>query len=59
MSAKLTKAQAGAIGAERRWGPRRIVRLDALDPRVAAAVRALVDADAAVREPKPAASEAA
>lgn len=35
--------------ARARWGPERVVRLDALDPRVRAAVVALVQADEAAR----------
>jgi len=46
MSGKLTKAEGGRLGALRRWGPvPRSVRLDTLDPRIAAAVVALVRAD--------------
>lgn len=51
MSEKLTKAEAGRIGAQRRWGDTpRSVRLDSLDPRVRAAVIALIHADEAARE---------
>lgn len=46
------KARAGAIGAERRWGARRVVRLDQLDPNVAAAVRALIAVDKAAKNQK-------
>ena len=45
----LSYAEAGRIGARRRWGEQRVVRLDQLDPRVAAAVRALIAADEAVK----------
>jgi hypothetical protein len=48
----------GRKGALRRWGGQRIVRLDALEPSVAMAVRALVAADEAAkarRDPDPAA----
>lgn len=50
------RVQSGRRGAEIRWGNtlnRRVVRLDALEPSVAAAVRALLEADRhakAVRE---------
>lgn len=47
---KLSKAEAGAIGARRRWGAPRVLRLDQLHPAVAAAVRALVDADANMKK---------
>lgn len=40
----------GRMGALRRWGGQRIVRLDSLEPSVAAAVRALVAADQAARK---------
>jgi hypothetical protein len=50
MSDKTTKAEAGLIGARRRWGAPRIVRLDALPPSVATAIRALVAASAAANE---------
>ena len=43
------KVEGGREGARRRWGPQRIVRLDQLDPRVAAAVRELIQVDEAVR----------
>ena len=49
-----TRAEAGRLGARRRWGVQRIVRLDRLDPRVAAAVRALVAADEAAQKAAPA-----
>ena len=45
----LSFAEAGRLGARRRWGEQRVVRLDQLDPRVAAAVRALIAADVAVQ----------
>jgi hypothetical protein len=41
-------------GLRSRWGPRRVVRLDTLEPPVAAAIRALIDAD---QETKKAAAE--
>lgn len=44
------RVEGGREGARRRWGDRRIVRLDALDPTVAAAIRALVAADVAARQ---------
>ena len=44
------KVAAGRAGAQKRWGDRRVVRLDSLDPRVRAAVLALVDADEAARK---------
>lgn len=44
------KVKAGRIGSRARWGERRIVRLDALHPSVAAAVRALVAADQAAKQ---------
>jgi hypothetical protein len=37
-----TKVRAGLIGARRRWGPQRIVRLDALDADTARLIRALL-----------------
>ena len=39
----------GRRGAAKRWGDQRIARLDELDPRVRAAVLALINADAAAR----------
>jgi hypothetical protein len=39
------KVKAGRIGSRARWGEPRIVRLDALAPTVAMAIRALVEAD--------------
>lgn len=50
----LSKAEAGRLGARTRWGPRRVVRLDTLEPPIAAAVRALIAADEAARKRKPA-----
>jgi hypothetical protein len=47
------KQRAGAIGAAKRWGPRRVVRLAELHPSVAAAVRALIEADAAAKGSEP------
>ncbi len=47
---RLTPSQAGRLGARRRWGDQRVVRLDSLHPAVAAAIRALVAADQAARE---------
>lgn len=44
------KVRAGQAGALSRWGPQRIVRLDSLDPRVRAAVVALIRADEEVRK---------
>lgn len=52
------KVRAGAIGAAKRWSDpanRRVVRLDSLEPPVAAAVRALIAADAAAKQAKAAA----
>ncbi len=43
------KARAGRIGASRRWGPKRVVRLTDLHPTVAEAIRALVAADEAAK----------
>ena len=43
------KVKAGQAGARSRWGERRVVRLDALDPRVRAAVIALIRADQAAK----------
>lgn len=51
------KVKAGQIGSRARWGERRIVRLDQLDPSIAAAVRALVAADQAARKETVAVSE--
>jgi hypothetical protein len=42
--------QSGRRGARKRWGPQRVVRLDSLDPRVRAAVVALIRADEAARQ---------
>jgi hypothetical protein len=36
------KVRGGLIGARRRWGPQRIVRLDQLDPDTARLIRALL-----------------
>jgi hypothetical protein len=36
---------AGKRGALKRWGPQRVVRLDSLDPTVAAVIRAIIDAN--------------
>jgi hypothetical protein len=47
------KVRAGAIGAERRWGPRRVVRLDQLDTDTARLIRALL----AQKEAAPVVSE--
>lgn len=48
---KLSKADAGRLGALARWeGERRIVRLADLDPRVRAAVLALIRADESARQ---------
>ncbi len=49
LNAVLT-VEAGQAGSLSRWGPRRIIRLDAVDPTVAAAIRALVAADQAARK---------
>lgn len=44
------KVRAGTIGARKRWGETpRVVRLESLDPRVRAAVLALIRADEAAR----------
>jgi hypothetical protein len=43
---KLTQQEYGRIGARRRWGPPRVVRLDALRPEARRLVLALVEADA-------------
>lgn len=45
----------GRLGAEKRWGGQRIVRLDELDPRVRDAVVALIRADEASRQKEEAA----
>lgn len=48
MSSKLSKVEAGRLGARARWGEQpRIVRLDALTPDQRAVVLALVAAEAA------------
>lgn len=49
----LTHVERGRLGGRARWGPRRIVRLDELDVRVAAAVRALIAADEAAKKAAP------
>lgn len=46
------KVRAGVAGSRARWGERRIVRLDSLDPAVAAVIRALVAAEASARNEK-------
>ena len=38
------KVRAGQISAEKRWGPRRVVRLDSLTPEQRRLVLALIDA---------------
>lgn len=43
------RSRAGKLGTASRWGGQRIVRVDTLDPRVRAAVLALVAADEAAR----------
>lgn len=53
------KVRAGRIGARVRWGEQRVVRLDSLDPRVAAAVRALIAADEAAARNEKAVDDAA
>jgi hypothetical protein len=47
------KARAGALGARKRWGPRRVVRLDDLTPEQRAVVMALVDAAKAAKASDP------
>ena len=42
--AQLSPRERGRIGARKRWGPPRVVRLDALDPPYRRLVLALVDA---------------
>lgn len=44
------KVRAGKAGSASRWGPKRIVRLSEVDPTVAAAIRALVEADRRAKE---------
>ena len=39
------RVEGGRKGALRRWGGRRVVRLDSVDPTVAAAIRFLIQAD--------------
>lgn len=52
-------ADHGRAGARKRWGGRRIVRLDRLDPPVREAVLALVAADEAAKAAAKAAEAAA
>ena len=40
------KAKAGKAGSANRWGPRRIVRLDSLDPVTANIIRTIIAARA-------------
>ncbi len=47
---RAARSRAGKLGSASKWGGQRIVRIDSLDPRVRAAVLALVQADAAARE---------
>ena len=42
---KMTKAQAGALGARKRWGPRRRIDLRTVDPITAEVIRRLLAAD--------------
>ena len=51
------KVRAGQAGARGRWGERRIVRLDTLEPPVAAAIRALIAADQEAKKAAVAVSE--
>jgi hypothetical protein len=52
------KQRAGRIGSRKRWGPRRIVRLDTLPPVIGHVIRELVAAaEAAEREKAAAVSE--
>jgi hypothetical protein len=44
-SPKPSHAERGRLGARTRWGAPRVVRLDTLEPPVAAAIRALIAAD--------------
>ncbi len=54
----MTPQEAGRLGARRKWGERRIVRLDALDPAVRAVVVNLVEtAERIAREKAAAVSE--
>ena len=41
---KLSPQESGRIGAARRWGPPRVVRLDKVPPEVAFAIRAILAA---------------
>jgi hypothetical protein len=41
---KMAPVDSGRLGARRRWGPQRIVRLDQLDPVTADIVRAILTA---------------
>lgn len=45
----LSKADAGRLGARRRWGAPRVLRLDTLPDPVRAAIVAMVDAEARAR----------
>jgi hypothetical protein len=44
----------GLLGAEHRWGQKRVVRLDSLNPNERAVVLALIDAARASKETAPA-----
>jgi hypothetical protein len=46
----MPREERGRLGARRRWGPLRTVRLDSLHPTVATAIRALVAADEAAKK---------
>lgn len=47
----MPRAERGRLGARARWGQQRTVRLTDLDPRVQAAILALVAADKAATPP--------
>ena len=42
---RAARSRAGKRGAASKWGPRRVVRLDQLDPSVASVIRAILKAE--------------
>jgi hypothetical protein len=52
----MPRVERGRVGAAKRWGPRRVVRLDALPPDVANVIRALVAASEAAKDQNAAAA---
>jgi hypothetical protein len=48
--ATFTREESGRIGARRRWGPPRVLRLDSLDPEHRRIILAIVDLFAPTKE---------